>query len=291
VGLCDDVRTACAGIAARGRFVRIDLDHLGDVEPGPPPTLDPERHYLEGSGEDVAAYLLTLDTINFGSGWFPTLRKRQGCSGYLTVAWALADRWRAHGPWSNQELAALDASAVADVLGQDPDHELMDHYAGALRDLGRFLGPRSALELVQSVDRSAERLAEELAGGMAFFHDPPFFKRAQITPSDLALAGVAEFDDLDRLTVFADNLVPHVLRLDGVLRYDPELSARIDAGELLEAGSPEEVEIRACAVHAGELLADRLGVPPRTLDGWLWNRGQAPRYKARPRHRARSVFY
>ena len=42
----------------------------------------------------------------------------------------------------------------------------------------------------------------------------PFFKRAQITPNDLALAGVAEFDDLDRLTIFADNLVPHVLHVD-----------------------------------------------------------------------------
>jgi hypothetical protein len=291
VGLCDDVRTECAGIAARARFVRIDLDPIGDIQPGPPPTLDPQRHYLEGSGENVAAYLLALDTINFGSGWFPTLHKREGCSGYFSVAWALADRWRALGPWSNQELAALDASAVAEVLGQDPEHELMGLYAGALRDLGGFLGARSALELVESVDRSAERLAEELAGGMAFFHDPPFFKRAQIAPNDLAIAGVAGFDDLDRLTVFADNIVPHVLRLDGVLRYDPELAARIDAGELLEAGSPEEVEIRACAVHAGELLADRLGVPARTLDGWLWNRGQAPRYKARPRHRARSVFY
>lgn len=291
MGLCDDVRTECAGIAARARFVRIDLDPIGDIQPGPPPTLDPQRHYLEGSGENVAAYLLALDTINFGSGWFPTLHKREGCSGYFSVAWALADRWRALGPWSNQELAALDASAVAEVLGQDPEHELMGLYAGALRDLGGFLGARSALELVESVDRSAERLAEELAGGMAFFHDPPFFKRAQIAPNDLAIAGVAGFDDLDRLTVFADNIVPHVLRLDGVLRYDPELAARIDAGELLEAGSPEEVEIRACAVHAGELLADRLGVPARTLDGWLWNRGQAPRYKARPRHRARSVFY
>lgn len=291
MGLCDDVRTECAGIAARARFVRIDLDRIGDVEPGPRPALDPERHYLEGSGEDVAAYLLALDTINFGSGWFPTLRKREGCSGYFTVAWALADRWRAQGPWSSEELAALDAPAVAEVLGQDPEHELMGLYAGALRDLGGFLGRRSALELVESVDRSAERLAEELAGGMAFFHDPPFFKRAQITPNDLALAGVAGFDDLDRLTVFADNLVPHVLRVDGVLRYDPELAARIDAGHLLEAGSAEEVEIRACAVHAGELLADRLGVPPRTLDGWLWSRGQAPRYKGRPRHRARSVFY
>jgi hypothetical protein len=291
VGLCDDARAECARIAARARFVRIDLDRLGDVEPGPAPVLDPERHYLEGSSEDVAAYLLTLDAINFGSGWFPTLRKREGWSGYFTVAWALADRWRAHGPWSNQELAGLDAATVAGVLGQDPEHELMGLYAGALRDLGGFLGHRSALELIESADRSAERLAEELAGGMAYFHDPPFFKRAQITPNDFALAGVAEFDDLDRLTVFADNLVPHVLRVDGVLRYDPELAVRIDAGDLLEPGSPEEVEIRACAVHAGELIAARLGVPPRTLDGWLWNRGQAPRYKARPRHRTRSVFY
>ena len=291
MGLCDDVRTECARIAARARFVRIDLDRLGDVEPGPDPALDPERHYLEGSGEDVAAYLLALDAINFGSGWFPTLHKREGCSGYFTVAWSLADRWRAHGPWSNQELATLDAAAVAEVLGQEADHELMGLYAGALRDLGGFLGPRSALALIESADGSAERLAEDLAGGMAFFHDPPFFKRAQITPHDFALAGVAEFDDLDRLTVFADNLVPHVLRVDGVLRYDPELAARIDAGELLEAGSPEEVEIRACAVHAGELLAARLGVPARTLDGWLWNRGQAPRYKAVPRHRARTVHY
>ena len=114
----------------------------------------------------------------------------------------------------------------------------------------------------------------------------PLLKRAQIAASD-----VGTFDDLDQLTIFADNVVPHVLRVDGVLRYRPELAARIDAGELLEAGSAEEVEIRACAVHAGELLAARLGVAPRTLDGWLWNRGQAPRYKAIPRHRARSVYY
>jgi hypothetical protein len=291
VGLCDDVRAECARIAGHARFVRIDLDRIGDVESGPVPVLDPERHFLEGSREDVAAYLLALDAVNFGSGWFHTLRKRADSSGYFTVAWALADRWRAQGPWSNEELSALDAAAVAHVLGQDPDHELMGLYAAALRDLGGFLGDRSALELVESARGSAERLAEELAGGMAFFGDPPFFKRAQITPSDLALAGVAAFDDLDRLTIFADNLVPHVLRIDGVLRYDPALAARIDAGELLEAGSPEEVEIRACAVHAGELIAAQLAVPPRTLDGWLWNRGQAPRYKAQPRHRTRTVFY
>ena len=56
--------------------------------------------------------------------------------------------------------------------------------------------------------------------GMAMFDDRGFYKRAQIVAADLALAGVARFRDLDRLTIFADNLVPHVLRCDGVLVYD-----------------------------------------------------------------------
>ena len=45
-----------------------------------------------------------------------------------------------------------------------------------------------------------------------------------------------------------------MLRIDGVLEFDADLVARIDAGELIEHDSPEEVEIRACALHAVELL-------------------------------------
>jgi hypothetical protein len=286
MGLLDSVRRDCAAIASDARCVTIDLDRLGEVEPGPPPQLDPERHYLEGSPRDVAAYLLTLDAINFGSGWFPTLRKRSGCSGYYTVAWALADHFRAQGPWSPAQLRALDAATVATVLGQDADHELMALYARALRELGAFLEGRDPLDL----GSSAEALASELVAGMPLFDDPGFYKRAQIVANDLTLAGLAAFDDIDRLTIFADNLVPHVLRVDGVLRYDPALAARIDAGELLPPGGAER-EIRACALHACELIATRLEVPPRTLDTWLWNHGQAPRYKAIPRHRTRCIFY
>jgi hypothetical protein len=290
VGLCDDVRAGCAAIAADARWVTIDLDAAGRIEPGPPPVLDPQRHYLEGSRAEVCTYLLTLDAINFGSGWFPTLRKRPGCSGYYTVAWALADHFRAHGPWSPEELELLDARRVAAVLEQEPGHELMELYAEALRDLGRFLSGRSALELVSSASGSAETLAETLARGMPFFDDRGFYKRAQIVSSNMALAGVADFYDLNDLTIFADNLVPHVLRVDGVLAYDPDLSARIDREELLPPGD-EEREIRACALHACEAIAAQLRVPPRMLDVWLWNRGQGPRYKALPRHRTRTVFY
>jgi hypothetical protein len=269
--------------------VEIEADALSRIEPGPPPELDPERHYLEGSPEDVARYLLTLDAVNFGSGWFPTLRKRPGCSGYYTVAWGLADRFRAQGPWSNAELRALTEFELAAVLAQERGHELIGLYAEALNDLGAFLGERDALDVVAEAEGSAERMAESLTA-MPFFDDEGFWKRAQITANDLALAGIAEFGDLDRLTVFADNLVPHVLRVDGVLRYSAALAERIDSGALLPPGE-EEREIRACALHACELIAARLGIPPRDLDVMLWNRGQEQRYKARPRHRTRTVYY
>jgi hypothetical protein len=276
VELLDEVRSNCRSIAESAANVSIDLDAWRDPPPVDAPT----------AGQDGPDQILQFDAINFGSGWFPTLRKRPGMSGYRTVAAAFGE----HGPWPNEQLRRLDAGAVATVLGQDPAHPLMRLYAEALRDLGRFLGERSATELIAAADGSAERLAGLLARGMRFFDDRGFYKRAQIAPSDLALAGFAEFDDLDSLTIFADNLVPHVLRVDGVLRYGPELAARIDAGELLPQGRAER-EIRACALHACEQLAERTGVSARMLDLRLWNRGQLPHYKAVPRHRTRTVYY
>lgn len=300
--LTDHIRASCAAIAADARSVRIDVARLegfsDQARPAPieDPGLDPTRHYLEGAPEDVALYTLALDTINFGSGWFPTLRKRvdpasgRTVSGYFTVAWNLADHFRVDGPWDAATLRAIRTERLAEVLGQPADHELMSLYAQALRELGRFLGPRSALEAVAAAEGSAESLAIMLASSMAFYDDRGFYKRAQIVGNDLALAGVASFRDLDGLTIFADNLVPHVLRCDGILVYDDALAAIIDGEQLLPAGR-EEREIRACAVHACEQLSARLGVPARVLDMWLWTRGQAPEIKARPRHRTRTVYY
>jgi putative queuosine salvage protein len=295
MSLSDQVRAACAQIAGAARSVRIDLDALAALDPGPPPELDAERHYVEGEPADVATYILVLDAINFGSGWFPTLRKRRGpdgiaVSGYFTVACGLADRFRALGPWTNAELRGMHTEEIADVLGQPRDHELMALFAQALRQLGAFLGDRSALDAIAAADGSAVRLAELLASGMTMFSDPGFYKRAQIAGSDLALAGVASFRDIDRLTIFADNLVPHVLRCDGVLIYDERLAAHIDSGRPLRPG-PQEREIRACAVHACALLARRTGMTERDIDNALWTRGGAPEYKAIPRHRCRTIFY
>ena len=274
-GLCDRVRAHCAEIAAGARDVTIDESVV--IPAGGVSGLDPELHYLEGEPDDVARYVLILDAINFGSGWFAALG---------TDTNALTERLtaltRARGaPWTPAELLAIRPRDLI-ALGLDPSHELTQLYAEALNQLGAWL-PRA-------LGDSAEAFAESLTE-MPFFDDRGFYKRAQIAANDLVLAGVAEFADIDELTVFADNFVPHVLRLDGVLVLDPDLERRIDAGELLEPGGDQERELRACAVHACEQIARRLGVAPRTLDNWLWNRGLQAPYTDRPAHLTRTLFY
>jgi hypothetical protein len=288
--LYDEVRRQCAAIAAAARWVRI-VDEA-PVAAGGIAGLDPELHFLDAPAEDVARYVLVLDAINFGSGWFRTLRLDGGGSATDAFTRRLTAHARSRGgPWTAIEMRELDAAAVAHVLGQDPAHELMSLYARALNQLGLWMGDRSALEAIDAAGGSADRFARALADGMPFFDDRGFYKRAQITANDLVLAGVASFADVDRLTVFADNLVPHVLRIDGVLAYAPELARLVDAGRELPAGAAMEREIRGCAVHACELIAERLGVPPRTLDNRLWNRAQHAPYSELPAHCTRTVFY
>ena len=277
------------------------------------PQLDPDSLYL-GKKEDTAAFMLTLNSINFGSGYFPHLHKRPGMSGYFTIASSLNDIYKNHGPLSAERLADITVEECTRIFDQDPGNkiirELMQHFAKALNDLGRFLLVRfegSFPKLLESAESSAGRLAQ-LLKNMPYFKvveiykglEVPFLKRAQILAADLSLAfngrAWGHFNDLDHLTIFADNLVPHVLRVDEILVYEESLISRIDAGTLIPAGSTEEIEIRACAVHAVELIKkeiveSRQWVTSAALDNFLWNRGQLPEYKAIPRHRTRCVFY
>lgn len=267
------------------------------------PPLDLETHALEGDREQRAAFIICLDAVNFGSGWWPTIRKRPGYSGYFTIAAGLTERFRSVGTLSASELVEFSPSDAAAIFRQDRKHPLMQQFAQSLRDVGEHVladHDGSFAAVLDAAGPSAPAFAGLLASWSAFAdvstygsREVPFFKRAQIAAADAQLAGVAEFPDRDRLTAFADNLVPHVLRVDGVLELDDALRAAIEAGDLLEHGSPAEVELRACAVHAVELLAEELGgrLVPADIDYVLWNRGQRPRYKSLPRPRSRTTAY
>jgi Potential Queuosine, Q, salvage protein family len=298
VSLTDAVRSAAARVAAEARHVRIVDEAIEPYAAGLPADSPPAPDLAGASVEERAAFVLTLNAINFGSGWFPTLRKQPGMSGFRTVEAGL----RAHGPFTAGELTTMTPATIAQTVDQDPHHELMGLFATHLRELGERVGDEhhcSFLALARAGDGSATALAEHL-GSWDTWRDVspyvdqevPFYKRAQIAAADLALAGIAPADDLADLTLFADNLVPHVLRIDGVLEFDPDLVARIDAEALIEHDSPEEVEIRACALHAVEQLVQAHGATTATtVDYVLWNRGAGARYKAHPRHRARTTDY
>ena len=133
--------------------------------------LDPAAHVVEGDRELRAAFVICLNAINFGSGWWPTIRKRPGHSGYFTIAAGLTDRFRDSGPWSAEELAELRPADVAEVVGQDPEHPLMTHFAASLRDVGAHVaaehGGRFAA-VVDAGDGSAVGVAELLARWVAF---------------------------------------------------------------------------------------------------------------------------
>jgi hypothetical protein len=307
VVVTDELRAACAEVAQRARHVQIERGQikryagsLRAAAPAAAPLLDDLQ-----ARELAAWYWLTLDAINFGSGWFPTLAKGAGGTGYSTIADGLKRHFDSAGPWNARQLQALTAADLAVVTGQPPEHELMALFATSLNDLGARLAEEyagSPLALVDAAGGSAVALAQTLARWSSFddvsSYDElqlPFFKRAQLLAADFARAGVAKWQDTDKLTMFADNLVPHVLRLDGVLSFDRRLETKIELGELLEHGAGSEVEIRACAVHAVELIVEA-SPKPRTvnaaaLDQLLWTRGQGRAYKARPRHRSRSTAY
>ena len=278
-------------MAAKAQSVRINEDAI-EAYASTLPAESPPAPDLEGADDETrAAFSLQLNAINFGSGWFPTLRKPPGLSGFRTVEAGL----RRRGPWSSDELAGITRQEIAETLGQDPDHELMGHFERHLRELGTKVD--SFLGFARS--GTAEELASELASWDTWYDISPygddripFFKRAQIAAADLALSGLTDPTGLDRLTLFADNLVPHVLRIDGVLTFDDDLVRRIETQALIEHDSPEEVEIRACALHAVELLVQaHPNTTATAVDNVLWHRGGEPRYKARPRHRARTTAY
>jgi len=260
------------------------------------------------------AFFAILNSINFGSGYFPYLKKRAGMSGYFTIASGLNDLFKKN-PLTAKDLINISSEECAAILGQEVVdrvvYELMKLYATSLRDLGNYVVDHydsSFIKMIESAGGSSEKLIEILSD-MPFFRDTAeykgtqvaFFKRAQILSLDLNIAfngnGIGRFDDLHKLTMFADNLVPHVLRVDGILEYEENLALRINNSELITSGSREEIEIRACAVDAVERISQIMGgyskgASPAIIDNVLWHRGQQPYYKKiLPRHRTRTVFY
>jgi len=315
VSIFDKIRHTCRQVCESAKHVKINsgnlLNYLNSLPLATPLVMDEENHFCGDSAKTVN-YFFVLDSINFGSGYFPHLRLIPGKTGYFTVAAQLKEELHRRGDLNCDFLTNIRPEECCRIFNQDLNSpkafELMQLFAQAMNQLGEFVETKfsgSFTRLLDSANGSSARLVETLAE-MPFYQDKAiyrdfevfFMKRAQITVSDLniALAGKNEalFEDIEQLTIFADNLVPHVLKIDGILSYSNELQQMVEQQNPVEAGSVFELEMRAAAVHTVELLkaiaADkgRL-ITAQQLDYHLWNRGQAKIYR-RP-HLTLSHFY
>ena len=320
MNIFEEIRHKTRLVAEAAQFITIEYDKLDDYAKSLPienienPPLDANCHYL-GHGEATLLYFLTLEAINFGSGYFPHLKTNVAGSGYFTVAKAWKNYFEQNPPMTAEKLAQLTANDCLIIFGQSKENilivELMDFFAVALNQVGVFLLDHfagSVKLMFEAAANSAEKLVNLLIQ-IPCFQDfamygnlrVPILKRPQIAVADISLAfgnqGLGYFKDLDQLTIFADNMVPHVLRCDGILTYEAALANIVNNQKLVKAGSPMEVEIRACAIHVVELLKAKFkqrgfDFTSVDLDYLLWNQGQAPYYESTyPIHLTRTIFY
>jgi len=320
MNIFEEIRHKTRLVAEAAQFITIEYDQLAAYAKSLPienianPPLDEACHYL-GHKEATLLYFLTLEAINFGSGYFPHLKNSVEGSGYFTVAKAWKTYFEKNAPITAVDLTQLTTQDCLTIFGQSKANEaiveLMGFFATALNQVGFFLIKKfegKVRLMFESVHHSAEGLVNLLIQipcfqDFATYGDlrVPILKRPQIAVADISLAfgnrGLGYFKDLNQLTIFADNMVPHVLRCDGILRYEASLANIIDNQELVEAGSEMEIEIRACAIHTVELLREKFKAmgydfTPVDLDYLLWNRGQADFYETTyPIHLTRTIFY
>ena len=280
MNIFEEIRHKTRLVAEAAQFITIEYDQLDAYAKALPienianPPLDETCHYL-GHQEATLLYFLTLEAINFGSGYFPHLKNSVEGSGYFTVAKAWKVYFEQHAPVTALALTQLTTQDCLTIFGQSKDNKaivtLMGFFAAALNQVGHFLLERFKGEvklMFESVQHSAEGLVSLLIQIPCFQDFAPYnhlivpiLKRPQIAVADISLAfgnkGLGHFKDLNQLTIFADNMVPHVLRCDGILTYDTALANIVDNQKLVIAGSLMEVEIRACAIHTVELIREK----------------------------------
>jgi hypothetical protein len=322
------VRTSTRRVVETARLVKLDQARLLALAASFDPAQIRQRYHYEddyhflGGGEVQANYVFSLDALNFGSGLSPKWKKLEAAnllhgSLYKTVADTLRREALAGNSLDANFAANLTPADLAVLFGIPADFELMGMFANSLNELGRWVvadyGGRY-INLIEAANGTAAGLVELLVSHLNYFNDYAiyeydgqpvyFYKRAQILANDLHLAfkgqAYGAFSDIDQLTLFADNLLPHYFRMAGVLTYDPELEALIERGDYLPAGGPAEIELRASAVQCVEMLCQHFRAAPTDglahifpaqVDDYLWNYSQSSTVKARPRHRTITYFY
>ncbi|KAL2068865.1 hypothetical protein VTL71DRAFT_15203 [Oculimacula yallundae] len=167
---------------------------------------------------------------------------------------------------------------------------------------------------ITSASHSAASLVNLLASNFPCFNDVVRFenrksvhllKRAQICVADLWAAfegeGFGEFDDIDKITMFADYRVPQILNTLGCLWYSPLLDHAVRQKKVIESGHSWEIQMRGCSIWCVELIRREIlrnhphaKINAILIDFFLYDTMKEREVAGQdeiPHHRTRSIWY
>jgi Potential Queuosine, Q, salvage protein family len=193
-------------------------------------------------------------------------------------------------PMLDEKLAVLHQ--VGAVLAEKYDgrfHKFVQACSPRLYNRGNGLIERMVKEFPRFNDVS------EFEG-----HEIKFYKLAQLGVwmlySTLHKSGNFRLDDPEKMTAFADYIVPVALRLLGITSYSPELENAINTHQLIPRDSRREIEIRAHCIYATALLGEEVNklrgpkeqvIIPQ-IDARLWTHYHTTSW---PHHLTQTIMY
>lgn len=244
-------------------------------------------------------YFIAMNSINFQfwdvaeTGAFVRYR-HAGLEGAMAMQQAFRQLWEeeaqrlTHLPGAEHTKALIDAlphriltEGEASIFGDIPAVNARTRVLfEVLSDSNRLYDVSAALyDALVFRGRLGWQDARLLARAFPLAYGDRYLKKAQLVLMFIAGQWSAHDSQLVcrlDVTAAADYQLPKILRAMGILRYAPELAARVDCQQLIDAESREERAIRAATVLACEKLAARLQCTVPEVDFWLWvNRNHA----------------
>lgn len=317
-----DVRSSARFICQNLEFLSIDDDRIKEVAKkisGNKYALPKPEEAMSFRGRDLsesAMWCYLVDSLNFCFWPLPGKDKWQVQSpdgkwrgGYFGLIESLKKGINKNRSWLNPGfLRGVKLEDVVQLLSGKGEIQLLEERRVAINELGQgFNGQGSAMEFIKDAKNDVIRFVDSIIEIFPSFKDESlfcgkkvgFYKRAQILAMDLNLVlaqhGNVPFNNIERLTAFADYKLPQLFRDEGIFIYCNELKSRIDAGDLIAKDSREEIEIRGATIFAVESLRNSLfnlgiNLSSPVLDNILWTQAKVQK-NMEVHHLTKTIYY
>jgi hypothetical protein len=177
---------------------------------------------------------------------------------------------------------------------------LAEKYDGRFHKFAKSCSPRLYDNGNGLIDRLVKEFPRFNDVSMLDGHEIKFYKLAQLgiwmLYATLHRGGKFRLDDPQKMTAFADYIVPVALRLHGITQYSERLEQAINAHQLIPRDSRWEIEIRAHCIYATAVLteainklrpADRQVIIPQ-VDARFWTHFHTTAW---PHHLTQTIMY